>query len=460
MHPEKPLLLIVDDDEEIRSQIKWALLQDYEVRMAGSRSEALAALETNPPGVVLLDLGLPPHPSSPDEGLAALGDILAAQPQTKVIIVSGQSDKQNALAAIGAGAYDFLPKPIDLEQLRLILARAFYVAGLEREHRELQQHQQIERAGFEGMLGTSPQVLEVFGKIRKVATTDAPVLILGESGTGKEMTALAIHRRSLRCDGPFIPINCGAIPETLRESELFGPEKGSCPGAHVPRKGRIESAHGGTLFLDEIGELPPPLQVKLLRFLQEQTVQRVGGRESIKVDVRVLSATNINLEQALASGALREDLYYRLGVVVLKLPAMRERGADVILLARAFLQRFSRELSKGSMRFSPEALRLLQAHPWPGNVRELENRIRRGAIMAEGKQVAPVDLELGGSTTEVLASLPHTLKDAREAAERQVIEAALARHQWKLSPTAIDLGISRPTLYELLEKLGLSRPVE
>jgi two-component system NtrC family response regulator len=289
-----PKLLIVDDDEEIRTQMKWALNQDYEVFLAEDRTSALAIFKEQRPPVVLLDLGLPPHPGNPQEGFAALSEMLAQQRFAKVIIVSGQGEKNNALQAIGAGAYDFLTKPVEVEEVKVILKRTFHLASLEKDYRELQQ--QLQSDTFEGMLGTSPQMQGVFNSIRKVATSDAPVLILGESGTGKEMVALGLHRRSPRKDGPFVAINCSAIPETLLESELFGHEKGSFTGAHVQRKGRIETAAGGTLFLDEIGELPALLQVKLLRFLQEVTIERVGGRQDIRVDTRVVAAKNVDLK--------------------------------------------------------------------------------------------------------------------------------------------------------------------
>ena len=307
---------------------------------------------------------------------------------------------------------------------------------------------------FEEMLGASPQMQAIFAAIRKVATTDAPVLILGESGTGKEMAALAVHRRSARKDGPFVAINCGAIPEALLESELFGHEKGSFTGAHASRPGRIETAAGGTLFLDEIGELPPALQVKLLRFLQEQTIERVGGRKPISVDTRVIAATNLDLDKAKADGTFREDLFYRLAVVVIRLPALRERKEDIVLLAQAFLKRFARGNHQGRVKFHPGAIRAMEQHVWPGNVRELENRVRRAVIMAEGSKVTAADLELGSAD---VSEKPRTLKDAREELERELLLAALRSHNGKISPAAAELGISRPTFYELMEKLGLQK---
>jgi two-component system NtrC family response regulator len=397
-------------------------------------------------------LGLPPSPGDTKEGFATLSEIIANDPMTKVVIISGQGEKHNALEGIGSGAYDFLTKPVNLEELKVILKRAYHVAGLEREYRALKQQVTIDT--FEGMLGTSPSMQTVFNSIRKVATTDAPVLILGESGTGKEMCALAIHRRSPRKDGPFVAINCGAIPEALLESELFGHEKGSFTGAHMQRKGRIETASGGTLFLDEIGELPTPLQVKLLRFLQEQTIERVGGRQSINVDARVVAATNSDLAKGIADATFREDLYYRLAVVVIKLPSLRERENDTLLLAQDFLRRFSLETKKDGLTFDAEAKRALTRHAWPGNVRELENRVKRAVIMAEGKRLTTQDLEL----TEVAAGASASnLKEARESLERDLIQKTLRKHNGKIAPAAAELGVSRPTLYELIEKLGLKR---
>jgi two-component system, NtrC family, response regulator len=341
---------------------------------------------------------------------------------------------------------------VEVEELRVILKRTFHVASLERDYRDLQHHFKSET--FEGMLGTSQPMQSVFSSIRKVATTDAPVLVLGESGTGKEMVALAIHRRSARKDGPFVAINCSAIPETLLESELFGHEKGAFTGAHVQRKGRIESASGGTLFLDEIGEIPLPLQVKLLRFLQEQRIERVGGRQEIQVDTRVVAATNADLKKGLQDGAFREDLYYRLAVVVIHLPALREREGDVQLLAQEFLRRSGAETNKEGLAFDQDATKALVRHSWPGNVRELENRVKRAVIMAERKRLTAQDLEL---TSPMSAPHANSLKEARESVEREMIHLALRKHAGKIAPAAAELGVSRPTLYELMEKLGIHR---
>jgi two-component system NtrC family response regulator len=448
----KPRLLIVDDDEAIRTQMKWSLSEDYEIYFAQDRQEAVDAFETNSPVVTLLDLGLPPSPNECDEGLAVLSDLLAIDSTAKVIIISGQGEKRNAIEAVGAGAYDFLCKPVEMQELKLLLRRCIHVVELEKEYHKLQQTQRADV--FENMLGTSPQMHAVFDLIRKVARTNAPVLLLGESGTGKEMAAAAIHRCSTRKDGPFVAINCNAIPENLLESELFGHEKGAFTGAHVQRKGLLETACGGTLFLDEIGELPPAIQVKLLRFLQEQRLQRVGGRQEIQVDTRLVAATNADLKELINNGKFREDLYFRLAVVTIRLLPLRERGEDVGFLAREFLQRYSDQDGRPKLVFAPDALRAINSHSWPGNVRELQNRVKRGVIMAGGSRVTAKDLELQRDKG-VVASGATTLRQAREHVERELIEQALRRHSGKITTAAADLGISRPTLYELMEKLGI-----
>jgi len=449
------MLLIVDDDDEIRAQMKWALSSDYDIVLAADRPAAVEVLRSEKPSAVLLDLGLPPHPGTPDEGLAALSDILAADRFVKVIVITGQNEKDIALRAIGGGAYDFLCKPIEMDELNHLLKRCFHVSKLEKEFSELQ-NLVGEGDSFEGILGSSARMRPVFEMIRKVATTDAPVLILGESGTGKEMVARAIHKKSDRQKGPFVAINCGAIPENLLESELFGHERGAFTGAHIQRQGRIETADGGTLFLDEIGEMPPTLQVKLLRFLQEQTIERIGGREEIRVNTRVIAATNADLKKNMASGAFREDLFYRLAVVQVLLPPLREREDDILLLAKFFLHRFASEAGKGGLAFDVDALRALNKHPWPGNVRELENCVRRAVILAEGKRVSARDLELNSGDIDTNGAL--TIKDAREAVERQMIQQALRKYSGKIAPAAAELGLSRPTIYELMDKLGIPRP--
>ena len=451
----KPKILIVDDDEAIRTQMKWALSEQYEVHFAEDRKAAGESFESNSPAVTLLDLGLPPRPNEPDEGLGVLSDILAIDNTAKVIIISGQGEKQNAIEAVGAGAYDFLCKPVEMEELRLLLRRCIQVVALEKEYHKLQQNQCPDV--FEDMLGTSPQMQEVFALIRKVATTNAPVLFLGESGTGKEMAAAAIHRRSTRKEGAFIAINCNAIPESLLESELFGHEKGAFTGAHVQRKGLLETASGGTLFLDEIGELPPAIQVKLLRFLQEQRLQRVGGRQEIQVDTRLVAATNANLKELINSGKFREDLYFRIAVVTIRLLPLRERGGDIVFLACEFLQRYSSQDGRPKMVFAPEALRAMSRYSWPGNVRELQNRVKRGVIMSSGSRVTAKDLELERDQVNLTSSSTTTLRQAREHVERKMVEQALKRNSGKITSAAADLGISRPTLYELMEKLGIAK---
>ena len=448
----KPIILIVDDDAEIRTQMKWALGKDYEIFSAEDRSGAIEMFKSNRPVVTLLDLGLPPRPNESDEGLALLTQLLALENTAKVIVISGQGEKKNALQAVGAGAYDFLCKPVEIEELKLLLRRCVYVANLEKENREMQQS--LRANVFEDMVGSSPQMQGVFAFIRKVASTNAPVLLLGESGTGKEKAALAVHRRSLRKEKPFIAINCNAIPENLLESELFGHEKGAFTGAHAQRKGLIESAAGGTLFLDEIGELPLGIQVKLLRFLQDQIFQRVGGRQEIRMDTRVVAATNTDLQQAISQGKFREDLYFRLAVVIINLPPLRERGEDVALLGQEFLQRFAVENGKNSLIFAPETLRVMSRHAWPGNVRELQNRIQRAVIMAEGKRISVADMELKEATETVPAA---SLKQARENVERETVQQALKRHSGNITSAAAEIGISRPTFYELMEKLGIEK---
>ena len=448
----KTRLLIVDDDEDIRTQMKWALCSDYDLVTAGDRAGALAAFTAARPAVTLLDLGLPPRPNDPDEGLEVLSAVLALDPLAKVIVVSGQGDKRNALRAVGAGAADFLCKPVDMDQLALVLQRCVYMAELEQEYRAMQHSARPDV--FENMIGANPQMQAVFEMIRKVAPTSASVLILGESGTGKEMVAQALHRRSSRSSGPFVAINCNTIPENLLESELFGHEKGAFTGADAQRKGHIESAAGGTLFLDEIGELPASVQVKLLRFLQEKCFQRVGGRQEIQSDARVLAATNRNLRESAADGKFREDLYFRLAVVVIKVPPLRERGDEIILMSKAFLRDYGTEHAKTGLTFAPDALRALSLYRWPGNVRELQNRVQRAVIMADGKRITARDLEL----TDTLSALPsQTLKEARESVEREMIQDALRRHRGKITSAAVELGVSRPTLYELMEKLGIPR---
>jgi two-component system NtrC family response regulator len=448
---DKPRILIVDDDDEVRTQMKWALAERYEILMAEDRPGALRLLNEGKPNVVTLDLGLPPSPGDNREGFLALTDLLQSDPLLKIVVITGQGDRENGRQAIGLGAYDFFSKPIDVVELKVVIDRAIHVQELDRERRELVATDEFQ--SYEGILGCSLQMRGVFGTIEKISASDASVLIVGESGTGKELVARAIHRRSSRKNGPFITINCGAIPDNLLESELFGHEKGAFTGAHIQRQGRIEMAQGGTLFLDEIGELPPSLQVKLLRFLQEREIERVGGRSLIPVDARVLAATNIDLRKAMSEGRFREDLYYRLGVVVLSMPPLRQREGDIEMLAKAFLQRQAGVQQKNLI-FTPKALEAIGAYPWPGNVRELENRIQRAAIMAENGRITPKDLALAPNSHNYDGP---TLENAREAVERQMVEAALARNKGNLTRAAAELEISRPSLYDLIDKLGISR---
>ena len=452
--PSRTKLLIVEDEDSIRTQMKWALAQDYEVFLAEDRDSALEIVRRERPAIVTLDLGLPPRPRDVEEGFLTLSDILEQETGAKVVIISGRGEKQHALRAVGAGAYDFFLKPIQIDELKVILRRAAEVHRLQLEHRELERRLQAEPVGE--MLGASREIQAVFAAIRKVATTDAPVLIVGESGTGKELVARAIHRQSHVSAGAFIAINCSAIPETLLESELFGHEKGAFTGAHLQRKGRIEMASGGTLFLDEIGELSPPLQVKLLRYLQDHKIERVGGREEIHVDARVLTATNADLKRAMREGKFREDLYYRLGVVVIQVPPLRERGEDVLLLAKALLDRYVGETGKRITGFDRPAIEAIKSYGWPGNVRELENRVKRSVIMAEGKRITPADLELDSPYEKYHGK---GLREAREALERDIIERVLGRNKGNVTRTAAELGVSRPTLYELIERYGL-KPTE
>lgn len=447
-----PKLLIVDDEEDIRTQMRWGLAQDYEIFLAGDRETALEIFKRERPAVVTLDLGLPPHPREVEEGFRTLEEVLEADSHAKVIMITGRGEKENALKAINLGAYDFFSKPVQIDELKVMIRRALHMYQLEQENAKLQKflHSDL----FEEMLGTSEQMEKVYSSIRKVANTDAPVLVEGESGTGKELVARGIHRQSGRRDKPFVAINCGAIPENLLESELFGHEKGSFTGAHVQKKGRIEAAQDGTLFLDEIGELPMLLQVKILRFLQEHRFVRVGGREEIGVNTRVIAATNIDLKKAMSEGKFREDLFYRLNVVTIHLPPLRDRGEDILLLANMFLQKFAQENKKKVSVFSRQAVTAIQNYGWPGNVREMENKIKRAVIMAEGQKIAPADLELNPETAKFSGL---SLREARDEFEKELIQKSLNRNKGNVSKCAIELGISRPTLHELIEKLGIDR---
>jgi two-component system NtrC family response regulator len=451
-------LLIIEDNEDIVTQMKWGLTKDYRILTTKNRETAINLIRKERPGVLTLDLGLPPAPDSTEEGFACLQDILKEAPHTKVIVITGNDERKSALRAVNMGAYDFYQKPIDMSELKVILKRAFYLHHIEQENRKLQEA--INRGSrFEGMIGNCPKMEEVFTTIKKVAASEVTVLIIGESGTGKELVARAIHQKSIRKDKPFIPINCGGIPDTLIESELFGYEKGAFTDAKTQRIGMIEKANEGTLFLDEISELPVQLQVKLLRFLQDKKIQRLGGRDEIEIDTRIIAATNTDLQKAIKEGKFREDLYFRISVINIELPPLRERGDDILLLANSFLNRFNYANKKNFKGFSPEAINLLESYEWPGNVRELENKVQRAVVMSDDQIIKPQDLLLGMPDMDVpqqdKPSL--TLKDVREKAEFEIIQNTLIRNVWNITRTAEELGISRPTLYELMGKFGIKK---
>ena len=445
-----PTLLLVEDDEDLRQQMKWALSADYELREAGDRNTAVETVKNEPVHLAILDLGLPPRPNDAVEGLAALEEMLSVNRDLKIIMATGNTDRSNALKAIQLGAYDFLEKPIEVDVLKVVLQRANYLLRLERENRALRK--QEDQTDFEAIIGTSTPMQKVFEVVRRVAKSDISVLIIGESGTGKELIARALHHQSDRARGPFVAINCGAIPENLLESELFGHEKGAFTGAHARRKGRIESADKGTLFLDEIGELPTALQVKLLRVLQERCIERVGGRESIEIDARIVAATNVDLERAMSQGQFREDLYYRLNTVTIPVPPLKDRGGDIILLAERFLHRIADGAGKKLAGFTKEAKMSIERYHWPGNVRELENRIKRAVAMADGNRVNPEDMQLDSPS---LGYTGQTLKHAREAVERDLIQRTLEKTGGNITRAASELGVSRPTLHELITRYSL-----
>lgn len=447
----RPALLLVGDDTVLRNQMKWAFTSAYDLLEAPDRAAALSVIRQTMPPLVLLDLGLLSDVDGLSEGLATLRETVQVNPMTKVIVMTGSSDRAEAFAAIESGAYDIIEKPVPLDVLKVVLQRAAYRFGLERENRVIQE--QAVKTEFEGLVGNSKPMRDVFDMIRRVGLSDVSVLITGASGVGKELVARAIHRLSGCKEVPFIAINCGAIPETLLESELFGYEKGAFTGAVQQRRGWIESAQGGTLFLDEIGDIPLSLQVKLLRFLQDHEMHRLGGKERVSVDVRVLAATSVDLHKAINSGRFREDLYYRLCVVTIPVPTLRARGSDITLLARAFLMKFAEEQRKIVRGFTPQAIEALLAHSWPGNVRELENRIRRAVVMTEGKYVSPADLELKDLVP--IDSDSATLRSARDLHEKELVRLVLARTNGNVSKAAVELGVSRPTLYQLLSRYGL-----
>ncbi len=443
-------LLIVEDDAGLQRQLRWAY-EGYDIVVAGDRDAAIAAVRAEEPQVVTLDLGLPPDPDGVSEGFATLEAILAMKPDTKIVVASGHGDRSSALRAIDLGAWDFYAKPIDIDALGLIVARAFHVHALEAENRRLAER--IEgQAVLGGMITAAPEMLKVTRTIERVAPADVSVMLLGASGTGKELLARGVHDASRRKRGNFIAINCAAIPETLLESELFGHEKGAFTGAVKTTEGKIEQAAGGTLFLDEIGDVPLPLQVKLLRFLQERVIERIGGRKAIPVDTRIVCATHQDIDTMVAEGRFREDLYYRLAEIVVRIPSLSERPGDPALLARHFLDRYAAQMGLGPKRLAPDALAAIEAWGWPGNVRELENRVKRAAIMADGKAVTAADLDLASPD---LGAGPINLKAVREAADRAAIRSALAQAQGNISGTARLLGISRPTLYDLMKSYDL-----
>jgi len=442
----KPKLLIVEDDAGLQRQLRWAY-DDYEVVVAGDRREAIDAMRADEPAVVTLDLGLPPDPDGVSEGFATLAEILRLKPDTKVIVASGHGARESALRAIAEGAWDFYQKPIDIDALGLIVARAFHVHALEEENRRLAT---ASREALGGLITAAPEMLKVTSMIERVANADVSVMLLGASGTGKEVLARGLHEKSGR-KGQFVAINCAAIPETLLESELFGHEKGAFTGAVKTTEGKIELADGGTLFLDEIGDVPLPLQVKLLRFLQERVIERVGGRKPIAVDTRIVCATHQDVDAMVAGGAFREDLYYRLAEIVVRIPSLAERTGDPVLLAKHFLHHYAKTMNRPVTGLSPDALSAIDAWGWPGNVRELENRMKRAVIMADGKSVTAIDLDLAERDTPD----PINLKAVRESADRKAIRHALACAEGNISNTAKLLGISRPTLYDLLKNYDL-----
>jgi len=445
----KPTLLVVEDDPGLQKQIRWSL-ENYGVQLAADREAALNQIRRFEPSVVLLDLGLPPFPDSAEEGLATLQQIVSMAPSTKVIVVTGNQDRANAVKAISLGAYDFYQKPFDPQILAMIIARAFRVHGLEEENRTLQQQRPGEV--MHGIITSAPDMVRVCRTVEKVAPSDATVLLLGESGTGKELLARALHQLSTRSSQRFVAINCAAIPDTLLESELFGYEKGAFTGAAKQTIGKIEYASKGTLFLDEIGDLPLPLQAKLLRFLQERVIERLGGRGEVPVDVRVIGATHQNLEELIQSGSFRQDLYYRLSEISVIIPPLRDRQGDAALLAHAFLEKFCTQQNRNLKGFTSDAIETIEAHPWPGNVREMENVIKRAVIMADGAQITARDLGLKAGSSE---SEPLNLRQVREEADRRAVIRALGRTNGNIVQAAELLGVSRPTLYDLINRCGL-----
>ena len=451
MSEAKRKLLIVEDDQGLQRQLKWSY-EDFEVFCASNRAEAMTILRAEEPDVVTLDLGLPPDPDGTTEGFAALDEMLRLKPDTKIIVASGHDAKESALQAISAGAWDFYQKPVDIDELHLIVKRAFHVRDLEVANQKLQQPDSKGELLFGSLVTASPEMLKAARTVERVANTNVSVMLLGASGTGKELMARGLHDASSRKSKPFVAINCGAIPENLLESELFGHEKGAFTGAIKTTEGKIELAHGGTLFLDEVGDIPMPLQVKLLRFLQERVIERIGGRKTIPVDVRIVAATHQNLNQMISDQTFREDLYYRLAEVTISIPKLSERNGDSVLLAKHFLARFAREMNPSIKGFASAALTAIDQWGWPGNVRELENRVKRAVIMADTKFITVDDLQFDTPDDEDRLL---NLKAAREIADRKAIGRAIARTEGNISNAAKLLGISRPTLYDLLKQYDM-----
>ena len=449
--PQPKVLLVVEDDEGLQRQLKWSY-DGYQVICAGDRASAMEALRAHEPAVVTLDLGLPPDPDGTGEGFATLAEILRLKPDTKVIVATGHGARESATRAVAMGAYDFYKKPVDIDELGFIVARAFHLHEIEEDNRRLESESSATVLG--SIITAAPEMMKVGKTIERVSSADVSVMLLGASGTGKELLARAVHEKSAR-KGEFIAINCAAIPENLLEAELFGYERGAFTGAVKSNVGKIELAQGGTLFLDEVGDIPLPLQVKLLRFLQERVIERIGGRQPIAVDTRIVCATHQDLEAMIGDGRFREDLYYRLAEIVVKFPSLAERAGDAVLLARHFVNRFGRELNPGVQSLSSDAIDAIDAYAWPGNVRELENRIKRAVIMADGKCVTTGDLDLQTGIVPSDDVLPINLRAAREIADRKAIRQAMSRTDNNISGAAKLLGVSRPTLYDLLKQYRL-----
>ena len=453
MENSNPALLIVEDDPGLQKQLKWSFGQ-YEVFTADDAESALSLVRRHNPPVITMDLGLPPSPDTPAVGLQLLEDVIAIAPNTKVIVMTGQDERSNALTAIAAGAYDFMAKPVEPEILKLIVERAFRMHALQEENKRLRAN--TPSSALHGILTRDLGMQSLCRSVEKVAPTGATVMLIGESGTGKELFARALHNLSNRKDGPFVAINCAAIPDTLLESELFGYERGAFTGAQKQTKGKVEYASGGTLFLDEIGDIPGPLQAKLLRFLQERVIERLGGRQEIAVDVRVVCATHQNLQSLIQEGIFRQDLYYRLSEIVLQIPPLRDRPGDAVLIANALLKRLSAADNKAALGLSSDAAIAIDAYAWPGNVRELENAVKRASIMAEGTQIKSGDLALVNATGPAV----RTLREVRDAAEMTAVQHALGVTDGNIARAADLLGVSRPTLYDLMKRFNFKAGTE